>query len=568
MNENSIKRIRLIAIPVLVAAFLIIAKLYLVQVVRSDVYAAKADRQYVKPASILFDRGTIFFSTKGSELVAAAGLKSGYTLSVNPTRVRDGENLWEKLEEFVDLDRQAFDEKIYKKNDPYEELARRLSEEDAGEIGNLKIPEIALYKERWRYYPGDKTASQVLGFLSFQGDELGAFYGLEKHYNEILSRTADNTYANFFTEILYGINKNILNRGKFEGDIVLSIEPTVQGHLESVAEKINTDWSSEKTGAIIIDPNTGEIYAMAMSPSFNPNDTKGVENAEVFKNPLVEDVYEMGSIVKPITVASGIDSGAITPDTTYNDKGYAEYNGETIYNFDKKGRGKIDIQTALSNSLNTGMAFVAEKMGREEFAKYFYEFGLGEKTGIDLPYEAKPLADNLKSGRMIEAVTASFGQGIAVSPIGMVKALSALANGGYIVTPHVVKEIDYKIGISKKIELKKERQVLKSETGETITRMLVNLVDKSLLQGQIKNDHYAIAAKTGTAQIADESGGYYSDRYLHSFFGYFPAYNPKFLIFLYTVHPKGVDYASNTLTKPFQDVVNFLISYYNIPPDR
>jgi cell division protein FtsI/penicillin-binding protein 2 len=189
-------------------------------------------------------------------------------------------------------------------------------------------------------------------------------------------------------------------------------------------------------------------------------------------------------------------------------------------------------------------------------------------TGIDLPYEARNLIDNLKSPRDVEHATASFGQGIALSPIATVRALSVLANGGTLTTPHVVKQIDYKVGFAKNISYPQGERVISEAASKEISRMLTNVVDTALLNGSVKMDNYSIAAKTGTAQIATPGAGYAEDRYLHSFFGYFPAYDPRFLVFLYTVEPKGEAYASHTLTEPFINTTKFLINYYEVPPDR
>jgi cell division protein FtsI/penicillin-binding protein 2 len=211
-------------------------------------------------------------------------------------------------------------------------------------------------------------------------------------------------------------------------------------------------------------------------------------------------------------------------------------------------------------------------MGKEKFAEYFMELGIGTETGIDLPNEAAGSIENLKSPRDIEYFTASFGQGISMTPINAVRALSTLANGGKLIAPHVVKKINYDVGLSKSISFVDEsKQIFKKETTEEVTRLLIGAVDDALLGGKLKQKNYSIAAKTGTAQISrpiSEGGGYYPDKYLHSFFGYFPAYDPKFLIFLYTVEPKSNLYASDTLAEPFIDLVKFLTNYYEIPPDR
>jgi cell division protein FtsI (penicillin-binding protein 3)/stage V sporulation protein D (sporulation-specific penicillin-binding protein) len=303
-------------------------------------------------------------------------------------------------------------------------------------------------------------------------------------------------------------------------------------------------------------------------PSFDLNDRRDIP-IESFQNPLVENVYELGSIIKPLTVASGLDAGVITSYSTYYDAGYVELDDFTIKNFDGKGRGTVSMQEVLNQSLNTGVAHISDLLGKERFRHYFYALKLGSETGIDLPNEGRGLVKNLESPRKVEYATASFGQGVAFTPIGAVRALATLANGGVLITPHLAKRIEYKNGDIHEIGFPEGSRVFKEETSEEITRMLVTVVDTALRQGKLKKEHYTIAAKTGTAQISDPVTKKYSeDKFLHSFFGYFPAYNPRFLIFLYTVEPKGVKYASETLTDPFMDLTDFLINYYTIPPDR
>ena len=196
-------------------------------------------------------------------------------------------------------------------------------------------------------------------------------------------------------------------------------------------------------------------------------------------------------------------------------------------------------------------------------------YGIGEKTGIDLPNETSGLIKNLESPRDIGYANASFGQGIALTPIEAVRAFSVLANGGNMITPHITKQIRYDDGTSKIMEYPVVKSgIIKKETSETISRMLVHVFE-SYDGGSHKFEHYSVGSKTGTAQVAMENGkGYYVDRHTHSFFGYFPAYDPQFIVFMFLKNPKEVKYASQTLIPPFVNITKFLLNYYNVPPDR
>ncbi len=561
----------LYAVIGLIAAALI-GRLYMLQVVRGAEYRDRAEGQY-KISSDPFDRNSIYFTEKDGTTVSAATLRSGFLLTVNPQKVEIPEEAYEKLSVLVRLDKKDFLEKAAKKSDPYEELAHRIPEDVAQKIRDLKIPGINTYREHWRYYPGEKSASHILGFVGYKDDgiTLSGRYGLERYYDDVLNKDNGKPGRNFFAEV-FSSAKNVVDPSlKVKGDIVLTIEPTVQAFLEKKLEETKTKWRSGVTGGVIMNPKTGEIYAMAASPNFDPNDISQEKNVSVFNNPLVESVYEMGSIVKPLAMAAAIDAGSVTPDTTYNDSlGYSMVDGKKISNYDGKGRGtNVPMQKVLNDSLNTGMVFVMKKMGREQFSKYMLSYEMGEETGIDLPGEVPGLLNNLSSSRDVEHATAAFGQGIAMTPIEITKALATLGNGGILVEPHLLKKTVYGKGIEKSYVPEEGKRVLKPETSEKITRMLVAVVDDALLGGTVKLPNYSIAAKTGTAQISKGDGhGYYDDRYLHSFFGYFPAYDPKFIVFLYTYYPIGEKYASHTLTEPFMDLAKFLLTYYEVPPNR
>lgn len=575
MNSN-VLRIRLLLVLICVWALILVARLYHIQVIQGKEYTKLGDAQYVRPEHEAFERGSIFFEAKGGTKVSAATLKDGYTLAIHPSLIYSPQAVYDAISQYVPLDQVSFFQKATKQNDQYEELVKRLDRSSGIAIGELGLMGVSVTKENWRVYPGGSIAVHTIGLVGYdENNKISGRYGLERYYEKTLDTNGGGFRANFFAELFADIRGGIgtpsADKQSRAGDIVAAIDPAVQAELEKILQDTQDAWKSDSIGGIIMDPKTGTVYAMGARPTYDPNNLKDISDPRIFSNPLVEDVYEMGSIIKPLTMAAGLDSGAIKPTSTYDDKGFLELNGKRISNYDGRARGVVPMQEVLTQSLNIGAATIALKMSREDFTKYFLSFGLGDVTGIDQPNEQKGIVENLKSGRDIEHATASYGQGIAFSPITTTRALSILANGGLLIRPHIVKQIDYIDGSSIKINPKPGIRVLQKDTAEEVTRMLVEVVDKAISKNHptLRMEKYSIAAKTGTAQIADpENRGYYRDRYLHSFFGYFPAYNPRFIVFLYQVYPKGAQYASETLTDPFAELAKFLINYYEIPPDR
>src|SRR3989344_2546263 len=571
-------RLRVISLAVFATALVLAGKLYFVQIVSGEEFTAKAEGQYIAGANY-FDRGSIYFTTKDGDLVPAASIASGSVLYINPRVLRvssDLTSVFEQINAIIPIGREDFFNKAAT-DSAYRELAKHLTIETAEKIRLLKIPGVAVAKQRWRVYPGENMAAHAVGLIGFgggtEGDKRAGRYGLERFYESTLVRNGDGAFVNFFAEIFANIKRVVSEDESLEGDIITSIEPSVQAFLESELDKVENKYASEFSGGIIIDPNTGEIIAMALVPTFDPNFPQKAESSNIFSNKLVEDRYEMGSIIKAFSFAVGLDSGKITARTTYNDPGCITLNTKTFCNYDGKSHGSnVSLQTALNQSLNTGATLITQKMGAKDFNDRMLKFGFENLTGIDQPNEGKSLVANLKNGRELEAAQASFGQGIAITPIATVRALSALANGGTLITPHLVRSIKYKLGLTKNISYpsaEEGERVLSKEASTEISRMLTEVVDRSFREGRVRLEHYSVAAKTGTAQIArQDRAGYYDDRYLHSFFGYFPSYEPRFLIFLYTYYPKNVQFASETLMDSFMNLTKFVINYYNIPPDR
>ncbi len=546
------------------------SRVYYLQIIKHDYFTHAAGKQY-SYVSDFYDRGNIFFTYKNGDNISVASVRDGYELAVSPRDItrKDAEALYKQLTDMgFQIDYTQYLKRISKKYDPYELILPKITKDQAKEIKERQYSGLILKPHRWRYYPFNETASQTIGFVASTGNELKGVYGLERYYEDLLNRKNSGLGVNFFTELFGGVS-SFLNGDLFEqsGSIITTLEPEVQKELDNVVKETYDKWSSKRVSAIIYDPRNGEILAMATYPNFNLNKFYEYQ-ASVFRNPLVENIYEMGSIIKAITMAIGLDSGSINENMTYNDTGHAEYNGSVISNYDGRARGVVKVQQILSQSLNVGAAWIYKQIGRESFRNYFEKFGLREETGIDLPNEAMNLTDNLESVRDIEYVTASFGQGIALTPIATVRALGALGTG-YLQQPHLVKSIRLDSGLEKKKDYTDyAMEVLKPSTVETISRMLVEVVDTALDNGRRKKDRFTVAAKTGTAQIANPEGGYYDDKYNHTFFGYFPAFDPKFVILFINEQPQNAKYASQTLTDPFYKIVDFLLNYYNIQPDR
>jgi cell division protein FtsI/penicillin-binding protein 2 len=568
-EKQFLMRLRVIFGAIVTVGFVLIANLFHIQISLGNQFRAQADGQYVVATYNSFERGSIFFEQRDGTRISAAGQRSGYKISINPSTFSEDKNkLFDNLQSVINIDREKFFSSLEKKERSYVEIANQVSKNDGKEIKELVGSQVQLHSEKWRVYPLKGSGAHLLGFLGFKGDDYAGRYGLESTFEDTLKRADVYLYTNFFARVFHNVKKIIDTDTAQEGDIVTTIDPQIQLYFEKQLKSVQDLWSSESVGGVIMNPRNGEIYAMSAFPNFD-NNNFSQSFTSVFKNPLVENVYEMGSIVKPLVVATAIDTDSIDTDILeYYDNGFVDVENYTIKNFDGKGRGWVDVQQILNQSLNTGMVHIGSKIAKEDFRDYFNKFGFTTKTGIDLPNEGTNLTSNLKSPRAIEFANISFGQGIAITPISITKALSALANDGVTVQPHVVKKIEYTNGFSKNFDYSQEgTEALSKDTSGEISRMLVNVFD-AYQYGKVKLPNYSVAAKTGTAQIPNPTGGYYDDRNLHSFFGYFPAYNPQFLVFLYTVHPKEVKYSSQTLIKPFRETVKYLINYYDIPPDR
>ncbi len=550
-----------------VIALLIVVRLYVVQIIYGSDYSIRADHQYTSSASSLYDRGTIYFTRKDGTRISAATLETGFLVAINTVTLRNPQTAYDAINAITPINHSVFFTIAAKRNDPYEEVAHHLSINQGEALSVKHIPGVMVIRERWRYYPGGTLAAHAIGFVAYNdGNTLGGRYGLERYYNSTLTRTG-NTYRNFFAQIFSNIGDVFINsQSDREGNIVTTIEPEVESRLMTDLARVQKRYRSKETGGIIMNPATGAIIALGSVPTFNLNNFESATTS-TFANPLVEYVYEYGSIMKPLTMASALDAGLVTPQTTYDDTGCIHIDGDRICNWDYKARGVIPMGQIIVQSLNVGASWLAERLGQERFRTYFTKL-FGQKTGVDLPNETNALLSNLQSTYQVDYDTAAFGQGIAETPMQMIRALGALANYGVMVQPHLVSEIQYQSGKIKKLNWSKKVPVFSATAVRETTKMMTELTDVELDHGRAKIPTMAVAVKTGTAQLVKPTGGYYTNKFFHSFVGFFPSYSPRFIILLYTDNPHGAEYSAETLASSFMDLTHFLINYYHIPPDR
>ena len=560
------KRIWITIVGGSVLLVVVIMRIFWLQIIEGNAYADEASSQQERTQELKARRGAIFAHEKG-ELVPLAQTKEGWTVSIDPRLIEDDLAAYEAIYEVVgELEKGDFLERAAKKDDPHEIVVDFVPTSKKEEIEKKKIRGVYFSRKSARTYPAESRAAHVLGFADTEGK---GQYGLEQFYHYDLVGedgvfVGETTPAGRFLHL----GSAIVQPEKNGVDMVLTMDMGMQIYLEETVKNIYQRYGAANAGGMIVNPKTGAIIAMTATPTFNPNSYKDTKNLGVFQNPHVEKLYEMGSVIKPLTMAAALDVGAVKPDDWYFDQGRMVIDTEVVSNFDGKGRGNVPIQEVLSQSLNTGAVHLMNTMGRDRFRDYFHKFALDTLTNVDLPNEVEGNVDNLESSRTIEYATASFGQGISTTPVALVRALGSIANGGLLVDPYLVEEIRYASGarVTKKKGI--QTRVIREETARTVSRMMVELVDVRLKPLGNSVPGYSVAAKTGTAQIARVGASGYSGKYLHTLVGFGPAYDAQFLVFLFVEEPQGVRYSSETLIRPFRDTMQKLFSYFEVPPDR
>lgn len=551
-----------------VAFFALVGRVFRLAIINHRLYTLAAEKQHAFSEVLPPERGKIFFQDADGNLYPLALNKNFTILIASPRDIKDPEKAAAVLAPRLQLDATELEAKLKRQNDTYEIIAKNISDEDADFVKALAFPGLTLVRDSRRVYPNDSLGAGIIGFANFDGQKETGVYGLERYYNaELEGATGFFEGERGAGGYLITLGKRILHPPVNGSDIVLTIDRNVQFQLEETLGTLLKKWKGESASGIVLEPATGKILGLAALPSFNPNEYSKEKDYNVFRMPVIDSQFELGSVFKPITMAGGLNEGVVKPDTTYFDSGSVKFGNYVIKNFDKKGHDAQTMTQVLEKSLNTGAVWVEQRLGQARFLEYIRRFGFGEKTGINFPNEVAGNIANLQNGRDVEFATASFGQGIAVTPLQMAAAIAAVANGGVMMQPYLTERIVDDVGNKKIFGPKKEREVITKETAETMTKMLISTV-RNGYENRAGVTGYFVAGKTGTAQIPLKDARGYSSDVIHTFVGYAPAFRPKFLVLLQLNRPHGNRFASNTMTPAFRDLAEFILNYYKVPPDE
>lgn len=554
---------------VLFAVFgLIGAKLFKLQILQGGQKRKQAEEQHSVVQRLLPSRGEILLLDKlsGQTSPAATNIKKFFAYAV-PPRVKSLQLTAAALAGALDLKEAEVLEKI-SGNKKYVILKKHLNQEEQDKLKELKLAGIYLDAEEARFYSEKNFLSQTLGFVGYKQDKRAGLYGLERYFDKELSGapgllSEDKDPAGAW---IFGGRRDI-TPAQDGVNLILTIDKNIQFKAETVLKEAVEKHGADSGSVIVVNPKTGEILALAGFPNFDPNEYGKVSNPELFGNDAAIGSYEPGSVFKPITMAAALNEGKVQPDTVYTDSGKILIDGYTIKNSDGKAHGVQNMTQVLDESLNTGAIFAKEQIGNKKFLEYVKKFGFGRPTGVEL-LEGKGNLDNLAGNIAVNYHTASFGQGILVTPLQLVQAYTAIANQGKMMKPFLVASKIYPDGRTENIKPGAVIEAISPKTANTLAAMLVSVVENG--HGKRAGvSGYEIAGKTGTAQVArKDKKGYEEDNNIGSFIGFGPAENPQFLMLVRVNHPRSVKFAESTAAPAFGEIAQFILNYLHIPPTK
>ena len=567
ISGNDNKRIEYTVRVLLCIAVVLMGRLFFLQIIdKSDLQAknlsqVQVDRKLQSPRGTIYDRN-------GRPLAMSVVTKSLYA---DPKMIKQSPNeIAELIAPYVTMSKDNI-VKSLQEDTAFVWLDRMMEPEKSKAVAQLikdkNLEGLNFVEESKRYYPNGNLAAQVLGFV---GTDDKGLDGLEMVLDDELKGgiqkelvATDRKGNAIFGSVL---SKYLPDKGK---SVTLTIDASIQFIAERALDKAMEDTGAKHASVIVMDPKTGEILAMANRPTYDPNHyNQGTE--EDFKNIAVTNLYEPGSTFKPIIASAALASGKWKLDQVYNDKGSFVANGHVMQNWNGEGYGygPVRLIDILKFSINTGMAEIGTTTGADILSKYVRNYGFGSKTGIELPGEGDGILYEPDDMSKLDVATMSIGQGIAVTPLQMVRAFGAIANGGSMMRPHIIKSYsNVKGDVTSTTDPEVVGQPIPEETAKTIADILEKEVSegggtKAMVEG------YHFGGKTGTAEKLDtKNGGYLAGHYIVSFIGFGPVEDPKFVVLVAIDDPKkGSLYGSQIAAPVFKNIVSQLVRYYQMSP--
>ena len=553
-------RLRIVTVLIAGAFTLIWLRLFYWQVLSHELLSNLADNQHFFRLEIPPARGEIR-SRDGTPLVAN---QTAYLVFAEKKYVDDIEEYSEKLAPILE-EEEASISGLLNEHDVWVPIKHQVDEQTVDKIKELELAGLGFEREDKRFYSETSMAAHLLGFVG--KDALGkpkGYFGLEGFYDKELAGQPGfllqerDAYGN---PIVIGKIDRI--EPKHGRSLVLYLDKTVQFIAETKLKKALEKYGAKAGNVVILDPKTGGILASASYPNYDPLLFSEFPD-EYYRNPIVADTYEPGSTFKPLVMAKAFELKKLKPTDTYDESGPVTVSGYQIKTWNSEYHGKISMSEILQYSSNVGMVYISSMLGKDGMLSLLSDLGLGSKTGIDLQEEAETFMRDESEWRDIDLATTSFGQGIAITPIQMIRAIAAIANNGVLMEPRLVKEIVSEDG--KKIEIppKETRRLYSAPTAKVIAELMVDAVEYGEAQWTVTKG-FRIAGKTGTAQIPVE-GHYDSDKTIASFVGFGPVENPRFVMLVTLREPTSSPWGSETAAPLFFDIANELFPYFGMYP--
>ena len=572
------RRTGVMGYTIILLVLVIVVRLFWLQIVKGGALGREAMAQIMGENVEISPRGSIV-DRNGEEMAVSIISKSLY---VDPQEMDDNADQWprgkqpdrdprkvaaEKLAPVLGMKEEELYESFENPDRRFVWVKRTLEPEVAAQVSTIvkenKLSGFHFQEESKRYYTKNKLAAQVLGFV---GTDDKGLEGIEASMDKYI-KGRETKQGNFFDARGNRMGQSGMNTVETPkmNTVYLTIDSKMQFILEKSLDEAIAKTHAASAAAILMNPKTGEILGMASRPTFDPNKFAKAA-AEDFTNRAVGIIYEPGSVFKPIMGCAGLMEGIITPTTKFNDLGSIDVGGRRIRNWDGEGLGMVTFTDVIKYSLNTGMASLGLKLGGKRETEYAKKFGFGSPTGSDIPGEEAGILYNPDDMVPSDIATMGIGQGIAVSPLQMLRAICAIANGGELLKPYIVKKVESPEG---KIIQEGQKQVVRTVITPEVAEEMRTMMEKVVSEGggktaQIKG--YKIAGKTGTAEKLSPNGGYIPGVYIASFVGFVPSDDPQYAMLIMLDSPKGAFYGSQVSAPIFRDTLQQILVAKGIQP--